>query len=173
MWGWCGLDWAGGHCGSGGTTVMSSLRLVAANVEYFRLKVGGRLQRERGYAVSQIRLPGHQCVGFVSMHLSLDADERATHAAAVMDALAGDGPLVVAGDLNEGPDGQAWVSIAKRLGVVTGDAPTFPAGNPRHRLDAIFASAKMSGVPGGPIELDPRDLVAATDHLPVWVGLER
>jgi endonuclease/exonuclease/phosphatase family metal-dependent hydrolase len=167
----CGLYWSGGHRGSGGTTVMSSLRLDAANVQHLPLKVA-RLQRERGYAVSHVRLPGHESVGFVSMHLSLDADEREKHAAEVMKAHAGEGPLVVAGDLNEGPDGQAWMSIAARLPVVTGDAPTFPASNPHRRLDAIFAPPQLSVVPSGPIELDPTDLVAASDHLPVWVDLD-
>ena len=167
----CGLYWSGGHRGSGGTTVMSSLRLDVANAQHIPLKVA-RLQRERGYARSHGRLPGHQGVGFISMHLSLDADERATHAAAVLETLPGDGPLVVAGDLNEGSDGQAWMAIAGRLCAVTGDAPTFPASNPRHRLDVIFVSPELSVVAGAPVELDPADLVAASDHLPVWVDLD-
>jgi endonuclease/exonuclease/phosphatase family metal-dependent hydrolase len=168
----CGLYWSGGHRGSGGTTVMSSLRVDAANVAHIPLKVGGRLQRERGYALCQIRLPGHHAVGFASIHLSLDADERARHAAALMDALPGDSPLVVAGDLNEGSDGRAWMAVGRRLRVVTGDAPTFPAINPHQRPDVIFASQQLSVVPSDPIELDPSDLVAATDHLPVWVDLD-
>ncbi len=167
----CGLFWSGGHRGSGGTTVMSSLRLDAANVRLVPLKVA-RLQRERGYAVTQVRLPGHQVVTFVSVHLSLVADERARHAAVVLRAVAGRGPLVLAGDLNEGPDGQAWMSFSQGLRVVTGAAPTFPASNPRHRLDVIFASPSISVVPNSPIELDPADRVAASDHLPVWVDLD-
>ena len=167
----CGLFWSGGYRGSGGTTVMASLRLDAGRVRLVPLKVA-RLQRERGYAVSEVRLPGHQVVSFVSIHLSLDADERARHAAIVMEAVAGKEPIVVAGDLNEGSDGGAWMSIAGRLPVVTSDTPTFPARNPRHRLDAIFASPDLSVVPSGLIELDPTDRMAATDHLPVWVDLD-
>lgn len=167
----CGLYWSGGNRGSGGTTVMSSLRLDVADVRHGSLPVA-RFQRERGYAVSQVRIPGHQMVGFVSMHLGLEARERAAHAATVLEALPGDGPLVVAGDLNEGSDGQAWTAIGRRLCVVTGDAPTFPASNPRHRLDVIFASSTLSVVPTARVDLDPADLVAATDHLPVWVDLD-
>lgn len=167
----CGLYWSGGHRGSGGTTVMSSLRMDAANVRAVPLKVA-RLQRERGYALSRVRLPGHQSVGFVSMHLSLDADERVRHATAVLDALAGGGPLVIAADLNEASDGQAWSAISGRLHVVTADHPTFPAGNPRRRIDVIFASPELSVAQGGPIELDAADLVAASDHQPVWVDLD-
>jgi endonuclease/exonuclease/phosphatase family metal-dependent hydrolase len=167
----CGLYWSGGHRGSGGTTVLTSLRLDVADARHSPLQVA-RLQRERGYAVSLVRLPGHQCVTCVSMHLSLDADERATHAATVLEAIPVDGPLVVAGDLNEGPDGLAWKAIAGRLRVVSGAAPTFPSGNPRHRLDAIFASPRLVVVPGDPVQLAPEDLVAATDHRPVWVDLD-
>lgn len=167
----CGLYWSGSHHGSGGTTVMSSLRLDASNVQHIPLKVAFQ-QRQRGYAVVQVRLPGHQRVDLVSVHLSLNPEERARHAAAVMAAVAGDGSLVLAGDLNEGSDGQAWMAIAQRLCVVTGDTPTFPASNPRHRLDVIFASPELSVVSSGPIELDHADLVAATDHLPVWVDLD-
>ena len=168
----CGLYWSGGHRGSGGTTVMSSLRVDAANVAHIPLRVGGRLQRERGYALCQIRLPGHDAVGFASIHLSLDADERARHAAAVMDALPGESPLVVAGDLNEGSEGRAWMAVGRRLRVVTIDAPTFPAINPLQRPDVIFASDQLSVLPGDPIKLDPSDLVAASDHLPVWADLD-
>ena len=167
----CGLYWSGGHGGSGGTTVMSGLGLDASNVRLNPLKVAW-LQRERGYAVSQVRLPGHQVVSFVSVHLSLDADERAKHAEVIMAAVVGNGPIVLAGDLNEGPDGRAWMSISRRLRDVTGEVPTFPASNPRHRIDAIFVSPELSVVPSSQIELDRADCVAATDHLPVWVDLD-
>ena len=115
----CGLYWSGGHRGSGGTTVMSSLRVDATNVAHIPLKVSGRFQRERGYALSQVRLPGYRSVGFVSIHLSLDAAERERHVAAVMKALHQDMPLVVAGDLNEGSDGRAWMAVGRRLLAVT------------------------------------------------------
>jgi len=167
----CGLYWSGGHRGSGGTTVLSSLRLDVADVTHRPLAVA-RFQRQRGYAISHIRVSGHQGVDVVSVHLSLDAVERATHVAAALSTLPEDGPLVVAGDLNEESSGQAWMSLARRARVVTGDAPTFPASSPRHRLDAIFASPGLAVVSGAPVEVDPADLVAATDHLPVWVDLE-
>jgi len=167
----CGLNWPAGHRGSGGTTVMSSLRMDVADSVHASLRVAW-LQRERGYAISHVRLQGNHVVGFVSIHLSLDAEERMAHAATVLDAVLDDRPLVVAGDLNEGPNGQAWMAIAARLGAVSRDGPTFPASNPRHRLDVIFASPELSVVPSTPVELDPGDLLAASDHLPVWVDLD-
>lgn len=167
----CGLSWSGGHRGSGGTTVMSSLQVELGDVRHSRLPVPP-LQRERGYAVCRVRLPGYQDVSLVSVHLSLDPRERAEHAAAVLAALPGDVPLILAGDLNEGPDGLAWQVIAERLSVVSPDVLTYPAGSPRSRLDVIFASAMLPPVAREPIELDLADLVAATDHRPVWVNVD-
>jgi endonuclease/exonuclease/phosphatase family metal-dependent hydrolase len=176
----CGLHWSAGHRGSGGTTVMSSLRVEVANVRHRPLQVR-RLQRQRGYAVTDVRLPGHEPVSVASIHLSLQAGERALHAATVLRELArqradqadeADQALVVAGDLNEGPDGAAWQALAGRLRAVTGEAATYPAGSPRHRLDVIFASPGLPAVPSGPVELNRHDLVAATDHLPVWADLD-
>jgi endonuclease/exonuclease/phosphatase family metal-dependent hydrolase len=168
----CGLYWSGGHRGSGGTTVMSSLRLDAGNVQHRSLKVR-RLQRERGYAVTQVRVPGHQSICVASIHLSLNAGERAAHAATILSELPRDHAVVVAGDLNEGSEGAAAKAIAARLRVVSSDAPTFPAGNPRHRLDVIFASRSLPVAPGRSVAEPVRaDLVQATDHLPVWADLD-
>jgi endonuclease/exonuclease/phosphatase family metal-dependent hydrolase len=173
----CGLYWSGDHRGGGGTTVMTSARTDVRDAQHRPLRVA-RLQRVRGYAVSHVRLPGLPTVTVVSLHLGLDAVERAAHAATVLRALHAAEPLVLAGDLNEGPEGQAWAAIARRLPVASAQAPTFPASSPRHRLDVVFASpalpvaANGTGATGGTVELDPADLVAATDHLPVWVDLD-
>lgn len=167
----CGLYWSAGHTGSGGTTVMSSPRVDSADARHTSLRVA-RFQRERGYAVSRVRLPGHRSVSVVSVHLSLQAPERATHMATVLASIPEPEPLVLAGDLNEGVDGLAWAALARRLRVVTGDAPTFPAANPHRRIDVIFASSALSAGPGRPVDLDRADLLAATDHLPVWADLD-
>jgi endonuclease/exonuclease/phosphatase family metal-dependent hydrolase len=82
-------------------------------------------------------------------------------------------PTVVAGDLNEGATGPAWQTLAARLPPVTPDAPTFPARHPQHRIDAIFVSPQLRAVDGRPRpDFGAGDLVAATDHLPVWVDLD-
>jgi len=177
----CGLRWSGGHRGrgvlrpagrgSGGTTVMSSPELAVSRVEHHPLKVA-RLSRTRGYAVIQVALPDSQSVTLVSVHLSLEPTERVAHVATVLAALPPDPALVVAGDLNEEQDGQAWKALAHRLFIVSPGAPTFPAGSPRRCLDVIFATSTLSVARGAPVELSPTDLVRATDHLPVWVDLE-
>jgi len=167
----CDLSWSGGHRGSGGTTVMSSPRVDLASVSHHPLKVP-RLRRPRGYAVGRLQLPGQHSLTVASVHLSLDPAERAAHAATILRALSADHGLVVAGDLNEESGGQAWASFAERLSAVSGDSATFPAGSPRQRLDVIFASSDLPAVMGRHLELDPVDLRAATDHLPVWADLD-
>lgn len=170
----CGLYWSGGSHGSGGTTVLTSLRVGALRCGHERLEVR-RLDRERGYAKVQVQVPGRQPITVLSVHLSLKQDERARHAAVVLGSTWAptDGALVIAGDLNEGPDGPAWQAFASRLNVVTGEAPTFPSRAPDHRLDVIFASPQLRpAVPLATVRVDATDLRAATDHLPVWTDLD-
>src|SRR3954451_19120738 len=119
----CGLMWSGAHRGSGGTTILTSLRVDVGMARHQRLRVPP-LQRERGYALASVSLAGHSAVDVVSVHLSLDADERVRHPGAILGTLAPDGQLVVAGDLNEGEDGRAWGRLAGRLRPVTEAAPT-------------------------------------------------
>jgi endonuclease/exonuclease/phosphatase family metal-dependent hydrolase len=178
----CGLRWSGGHRGpgvlrgpagrgSGGTTVMWRPELAVSRVEHHPLKVAP-LSRTRGYAAIQVRLSDSQTVTVLSLHLSLEPAERVAHVATVLAALPPDPALVVAGDLNEEQDGQAWKALASRLSIASHGAPTFPAGSPRRCLDVIFATSSLTVVQGYPVELSPTDLVRATDHLPVWVDLE-
>lgn len=167
----CGLYWTAGHHGGGGTTVMSSLRVQVGDAQHRSLPVAP-LQRHRGYAVCHVRLPGYRELRCVSVHLGLDADERLRHMTSVLESLPGAGPVVVAGDLNEGPNGRAWMAVAGRLGAVTGEEATFPARRPQHRIDAIFASADVTVALSAPTALDAVDLAVATDHLPVWVDLD-
>jgi endonuclease/exonuclease/phosphatase family metal-dependent hydrolase len=150
---------------------MSSPGLVVSSVEHRPLKVPW-LQRERGYAVMALPMPDGQSLTVVSLHLSLDPVERAAHATTVLAALPADGALVVAGDLNEESNGTAWKTLSSRLAMASADRPTFPAGGPTRCLDVIFATSNLPAAQGGDVELSRSDLVAATDHLPVWVDLQ-
>ena len=110
-----------------------------------------------------------------SVHLGLSDAERVRHAEELTDALAGlTGPIVLGGDLNEGPDRPAahwigerlWDSFAER-----GDGPgfTFPAVDARARIDYLFVRdvvVRASWVKGGPAVLQ------ASDHLPVFADVE-
>ncbi len=167
----CGMYWSGRHRGSGGTTIFTSLRVHVAESRHHRLRVAA-LQRTRGYAVARVALPGREPLVAASVHLSLDAAERERHAGQILTAVAPSGPVVLAGDLNEGESGAAWRTFATPLRLVSPSAPTFPAARPRTLLDVIFASADLAVLPHRGVALDESDLAAASDHRPVWVDVD-
>lgn len=181
----CELSFAGGHRGSGGTTVLTRPALAVHETRHVGLPVPW-LQRRRGYAVAHVGWPGHQPVTVASIHLGLDADQRERHVAQLLAELGHGAPLVVAGDLNELSGGRAWTALSSRLPQVSGEEPTFPARRPRLCIDAVFASRGVTARSAGgsvsaPGDEDGRrptavlpaaDLAAASDHLPVWVDLD-
>ena len=166
----CGMFWSGRHRGSGGTTIFTSLRVHVAQSRHLRLRVPA-LQRTRGYAVALVGPAGHQPLVVASVHLGLDAAERERHVGQILAAVASGAPVVLAGDLNEAETGQAWASLASALRPVSPPTPTFPASSPQSRLDVVFASPTLTVHPHREIALDPRDVVAASDHRPVWVDI--
>lgn len=167
----CGLYWSGRHRGSGGTTILTSLRVHVRESRHHRLRVAA-LQRTRGYAVARVAPAGHQPLVVASVHLGLDAVERARHGGQILESLSGGGPVLLAGDLNEGETGQAWQLFAAPLHLVSPNTPTFPAKAPRKVLDVIFASRELTVLPHPPVQLDEADLVAASDHRPTWVDVD-
>jgi endonuclease/exonuclease/phosphatase family metal-dependent hydrolase len=131
-------------------------------------------QPRRGIAWAQLRIDG-RLVGVVSCHLSLDRDRRAREVRRVL-AIAKTlrGPVVVAGDLNEGPDGPSWRALREAHFVDHGSSkwPTFPAEVPEKRIDALLVRGVVDvvshGDPGVPEEL----LAAGSDHRPVLAVLD-
>ena len=167
----CGLDWAGGHRRCGGTTVMTSPRVRVTRVEHHRLPVRWP-DGSRGYAVADLEAPAGPPVRVVSVHLSLREQERMAHLETILAALGPTRRVVLAGDLNEVPGGPVWTRLAQAgLRPVSADEPTYTARHPRWRLDGIFAGADLEAEPHRPLDLPPADLVAATDHRPVWADL--
>ena len=181
----CGLYWAGGRRGTGGTAILTSLRVHTHRIRAARLAVRFP-DRTRGYAAQLVSLPGSQPLWVVSVHLGLRAEERERHLAEVLAAIPA--PAVIAGDLNEGPTGRAWARLAAAYRKVSGDHPTYPAGRPTAELDVIFASPEVVTTPGDACGIRPgdvssntvgdtavhplhEDLVAASDHRPCWVDL--
>lgn len=91
-----------------------------------------------------------------AVHLGLLDGERPRHARALITSLAGrDGAIVVGGDLNEGPEGEAFGALtslgrdawAERGAEGAGDpGATYPADAPVARIDALFVA--------GAIEID-------------------
>lgn len=167
----CGMYWSGEHRGSGGTTVFTSLRVQVRGADHYRLRVPFP-DRTRGYAVASVELPGHAPVTVASVHLSLKPTERETHAQSIMRQVGGwSAPMVIAGDLNEDETGAAWRVIAAGLDLVSPREPTFPAAHPHRLLDVIFASPHLEVTPHRAVDLAADDLLAASDHRPVWVDV--
>jgi endonuclease/exonuclease/phosphatase family metal-dependent hydrolase len=166
----CGMFWSGRHRGSGGTTIFTSLRVQVSESRHLRLRVAA-LQRTRGFAVARVGLAGHHPLVVASVHLSLDAAERELHAGQILEVVASGGPVLLAGDLNEGEDGGAWRLFAAPLRLVSPPAPTFPASAPKSVLDVIFASPDLAVLPQLEVALSASDLAAASDHRPVWVDV--
>lgn len=108
----------------------------------------------------------------LATHLDYGPDNPDRLAAArVINALAarGDGPAVLAGDFNDGPDGAAMKELLTQWTLATpADTPTFPADRPTRTLDYILFR------PPGAFRVD-RALVAdeslASDHRPVQAVL--
>ena len=138
---------------------------------HHRLRVAA-LQRTRGYAVARVGPAGSPSLVVASVHLSLDAAERDRHAAQVLRTVAGGGPVLLAGDLNEGENGLAWQRFAAGLRLVSPTTPTYPAPAPRRLLDVVFAAPELTVLPHRAVPLPEADVVAASDHRPVWVDLD-
>ena len=106
-------------------------------------------------------------------HLATDAGERPDQAVRWKEALAVvDGPLIAGGDLNEGPGGGAWRTVADGLTDTAGavsPALTFPATLPRQRLDGLFVSPDIDVERYEVVETDQAR--RASDHLPVLAEL--
>jgi endonuclease/exonuclease/phosphatase family metal-dependent hydrolase len=103
-------------------------------------------------------------------HLATDTVERPAQAAQWKAALAEiEGPVIAGGDLNEGPGGGAWRTVADGLVAAPSAALTFPATLPRLRLDALFVTPDISVERYDTIDTDQAR--RASDHLPVLADL--
>jgi endonuclease/exonuclease/phosphatase family metal-dependent hydrolase len=168
----CGMVVVAGGAGSAGNLLMGDVGVTVhgARTELFPLTPGRHL---RAATVADLSLAGRRFTA-VGTHLSLDGDERARQARALLE-LAGPGPAVVAGDLNEEPGGAVTATLSERLvdaAVAGGDpgTPTFPARRPDRRIDHVFADPALPVL--GYDVLDGPDARAASDHLPVRVTLD-
>lgn len=126
-------------------------------------------QPRRGIASAQLRW-GDTVFGVVSCHLSLDRDRRLGEVDRVIEvARALHGPVVVAGDLNEPPDGPCWERL-QHAGYVDHGAETwqtFPADRPTKRIDALLVRGPMTALRHGDPGVDSELLGRASDHRPV------
>jgi endonuclease/exonuclease/phosphatase family metal-dependent hydrolase len=113
-------------------------------------------------------------VAFVAAgsHLSTDANERPGQAEILKKHLSElDEPVIFGGDLNENSGGAAWRTLADGLVDVAGadERATFPAAEPRDRIDVVLADPRWSVVSYDLI--DTPAARAASDHLPLVINL--
>jgi endonuclease/exonuclease/phosphatase family metal-dependent hydrolase len=167
-----GMSWVGRSWFSGGTTIFTADRASVAYRRHRHLWVRP-FRSPRGYALAGVRVEGMPEVLVGSIHLGLFPAERVRHARQILRRVAGDRPVVLAGDLNELDDGAALTELraAGGMRVVSPPTPTFTARNPRQRIDVVLASVHLVPVEGRPVHLDPAELVAASDHRPTWADL--
>jgi endonuclease/exonuclease/phosphatase family metal-dependent hydrolase len=141
-------------------------RLVEYAVEVLP-RSGSELRR--GAVLATVGRAGRRLLA-VATHLGLSGRERLRHAEVLTDLLVTHHhPVVLGGDLNEGPDGPAASWIAERFwDAQAGDAGalTFPSADPRARIDYVFVSHGLA-VESAWVAGDPE----ASDHLAVVADL--
>ncbi|MFI2782291.1 endonuclease/exonuclease/phosphatase family protein [Streptomyces sp. ALB3] len=169
-----------GGATAAGPLLLCSLRATVERTEDVLLPLTPGLHR-RGLATAVVRIAGAR-IGVLSCHLSLQREERQAQAGMLLERIdAMDVPhAVVAGDLNDVPEGSAFRRLSGRLQDCRTVRPwggelTFPPDAPRKRIDAVFATGGIEvlgcGVPTGLPGVTGADLRAATDHLPVLAAL--
>lgn len=176
----CGMYVAAGER-TGGLAILVSARTAVVHAEHHTLSHVPRLHR-RALTVAVLNVAGSGRVIAACTHLDLDAAARRRHAAEVEAVLARVrrrhlAPVILAGDLNEGPDGAAWRHLARgrtdtHATVAPEAAHTFPARAPSRRIDAILVSPPLRPAPVACTAPDA-DLVRASDHRPVIADLDR
>jgi endonuclease/exonuclease/phosphatase family metal-dependent hydrolase len=124
----------------------------------------------RGVVAIQAELEA-QPIGFVGCHLSLIAGSRVhevtDYVLAAADRL--EGPVVLAGDLNETPGKPAWQRLLD-AGFADEGGPlekTFPAQAPNRRIDALLVRGNVRVLERRVAAVDPALFAEASDHRPV------
>src|SRR4051794_2637529 len=133
----------------GGLTLLVSLRVKVVDTSFALLPKTPKLH-QRAVCAALLELDGARWA-VASVHLSLSDDERWEHMQPLWDAVRRwDAPLVVAGDINEKPDGQVWKALSAELQdafIVAADGPgdTYSAKKkPYKRIDGIFADRAVT-----------------------------
>lgn len=158
----------GGRLGAGAAILLGP-RTRAEQVRCHRLPVAGWLTRPRGFVRALLWLPGTEPVMVTSMHLGLDPMQRADHVDRMLRGLIDDVPAILAGDLNERPNGPSWRTLSNwAIDPAPGAPNTFSAKRPRARIDAVLVDPRLEVVGyGDPEGVDEEDVQKASDHRPV------
>ena len=152
--------------------MLASLRVdVRSTIEY-RFSRTPALHL-RGAVAARVHRGG-AAVAVASVHLGLDADERARHRAeliGLVDRFDSE-VTVLAGDVNEAPDQPTWRSIAAAFtDTAAGDeTPTFSTAAPRRRIDGVLVRGPARIAAYRVVDAPP--VLVASDPRPVVVDLE-
>jgi endonuclease/exonuclease/phosphatase family metal-dependent hydrolase len=172
-----GMVVAAGGLPSLGNLLLTSLRVRVEDTRCLRFPLTpGRHLRGAAFAECAVG-PADAPVRFAvaGSHLSTDPAERPAQAELLRRALAELGaPVVFGGDLNEGPGGPAWRTVADGLvdaAVAAGcaDRPTFSCARPRERIDALFVDPRLR-ITGYEV-IDTPLTRRASDHFPILVDV--
>ncbi|MEU6413361.1 endonuclease/exonuclease/phosphatase family protein [Microbispora sp. NPDC046933] len=181
---------AGGRVGGTAVLTAPAVRLLRGRGHRLRWFAG---LEWRSVALAVVEKDGER-YAVCSAHLDLLAGARLSHAVQILPLLEraarefGAAP-VLAGDLNEIPGAPVWRLLGgrytdcftvTRFSATQGAAPrlaadgdhsragaTFPARDPRVRIDAIFAGPGLTVASYGGADVAAEDLAAASDHRPV------
>jgi endonuclease/exonuclease/phosphatase family metal-dependent hydrolase len=166
-------DDAGLVVAAGGLPALGNLILVSLRVKVhetwcmrFPLTPGRHL---RGAAFVRGSVRGGRFTVSGS-HLATDPAERPDQAALWKQALDTiEGPVIAAGDLNEGPGGGAWRTVEDGLVSSAAGRFTFPATLPARLIDGLFVTPDITIEKYEVVESDLAR--RASDHLPVVADL--
>ena len=168
----------------GGLMVMTTVAVQVQGTSLALLPKTPRLH-QRAVVTADVELGGARWT-IASIHFSLDQDERLRQLPHVFSALdlsgdagsrSGGPPVVVAGDVNERPQGPVWQGLGARLQDAYAVAPggpgdTYHARRPTKRIDGVFADRQVEVVECRAVD-DVPGVDVASDHLPVLAVLRQ
>ncbi len=166
-----GLVVAAGGLPALGNLLLTNLRVRVHRTWCLRYPLtAGRHMRGAALAHCSVRGAPFLVAG---SHLSTDPRERPAQAGRLKRELSEvDIPVTVGGDLNEDSGGTAWRTLAEGLVDAAGesmDRPTFPCGNPRQRIDALFVDPSIEIIRYEVV--DTPEARQASDHFPIVADL--
>jgi len=160
------LEFEGGEYGN---AILSRYPLENIKNHHFK-NISGE---QRGVLTAVIDIYGEDIL-LVNTHLDHTENndsERVLYAEKIRDMIipcSDEHAVIMAGDLNDGPDSDTYHIINRRLkdawiSAGSGDGFTIPVQNPERRIDYIFYSGNIKPVHAETIQTE------ASDHLPVVV----
>ena len=158
--------------GQYGVAILSRYRILATD---HRLYKNLREAERRGFIRAEVKV-GAEVVNFVTTHLDYQyADGRAFETEQLLAGLKDvKGPLIVVGDFNDVPSGEAYRLMRDQFGDAwsssqpTADGFSYPADKPAKRIDYIFprSADQIRTQRAWVVE------TLASDHVPVVADLE-